>query len=47
MKSTLMEYGLIVIALIILATFVFGVFSLFLDGGSIKEVLVDYVSEIC
>lgn len=47
MKSTFMEYGLYIVATIMLATFLAGFVSLIEDGGSIKETILDFINNIC
>ena len=47
MKSTIMEYGLTMIALILVVFFLNGFLELFGDGGSIRDTLIDYVNDIC
>ena len=47
MKNTMMEYGLLVFAIILAASFFAGFYTLLEDGGNLKETIVDYISDIC
>lgn len=47
MKSTIMEYGLYLVAAITLTTFLAGILGLFNDGGSIKKMIVDFANSVC
>ena len=47
MKTTIMEYGLILIT-VTLATFFLSGFHLLLeDGGNLKEAIINYINSIC
>ena len=47
MKSAFMEYGLYLVATVLLATFFAGFASLVEDGGSIRTAILEFVNEIC
>ena len=47
MKTTIMEYGLLLFAIILATSFLAGFHELLADGGNLKETIVDYINDIC
>lgn len=47
MKNTFMEYGLYLIATILLVTFFAGFAALVEDGGAIRDTVLDFINDIC
>jgi hypothetical protein len=47
MKSTIMEYGLIIISVMLIIAILNVFLDMILDAGSLKEALIDYIDTIC
>ena len=47
MKTTILEYGFALIAIILAISFLSGFHELIGDGGNLKEIILDYISDIC
>jgi hypothetical protein len=47
MKTTIMEFGLLIFAVVLAASFLAGFNELLSDGGNLKESILDYINDIC
>lgn len=47
MKSTIAEYGLIIVGAVLVSSFFVNIIPLFQDGGMIKESIINYITNIC
>lgn len=47
MKTTILEYGFVLLAVILAASFLAGFNELIEEGGNIKEIILDFVNDIC
>lgn len=47
MRGTLEEYGYLMIAVLFAAALTVSIIPMFLDGGIIKDAIVNYISNLC
>lgn len=47
MRSTIMEYGLVIISAMLIIAILNVFLDMILDTGSLKEALIEYIDTIC
>ena len=47
MKTAIMEYGVLLFLAIVATAFLAGFQELFVDGGNLKETILNYINNIC